>query len=105
MALFVIAVRCLSGWPFALTCAAPRAEVGVERICPASEPSVDQGPLALLGIDDDSDADDLDPFLAPSFLELGLHSPGEVSDLPCGAIADRGPFAEHASGPERPPRV
>jgi hypothetical protein len=102
-ALFVIALRCLGSfapltWPLLL------AQAGTQ-IDPASAPSADPDAVSPVAVEDDSDDDTPDPFIAPSPLEFRPLSKAAVSAGQCCFIAEARPLPGHAPSLERPPRA
>jgi hypothetical protein len=102
-ALFVIALRCLSSFA-PLTWPTLVVQAGTQ-IDPASAPSADPDAVSPVAVEDDSDDDTPDPFLAPSPLEFRPLSKVAVSAGQCSLIADARPLPGHARSLERPPRA
>ncbi len=108
-AFFVVAVRCLGGFPLALACveAAPSSDVSTQAptssACPES-PASDDDTLAPVALDDDSD-DGADALLTPAPVEVKLQFGAVCSGLACSALAHQRALPSHAPSLERPPRV
>jgi len=101
-ALFVVTVRCLSGFPLAATCVAALA-AGATEACPASDQPGEQDTLAPVALDDLDD--DVDPVVAPSPLRIRLLTEREPTGADCGALVAARALPSHAPSLERPPRV
>lgn len=99
---FVVTVRCLSGFPSALACAA-LPESGAIGIGPASDGPREEDSLAPVAIDDSDDANDL--VLAPSPLGVRLLTYAAPTAAECGALAAERALSSHAPNLERPPRA
>ena len=100
---FVVAVRCLGGFPLLVACASSLADAASSQVCPASEQPADRDSLAPIALDDDSD-DGAEPVLAPAPLELSALTYGECASVSCGAIDAQRRLPSHAPSLERPPR-
>ncbi len=101
-ALFVVTVRCLSGFPVAALCVAPPAAEAAEG-CQASDQPREQDTLAPIALADSDD--DADSVVVPSPPRIRLLSEGESSAAHCGVLADERALPSHAPSLERPPRV
>jgi len=101
-ALFVVSVRCLSGFPLAVACAA-LPDLGADQLRPVSDEPREEDTLALVAMDDSDD--DSDVVITPAQPSIRLLSHGEPSGADCGALAADRALSSHARGLERPPRV
>jgi len=101
-ALFVVSVRCLSGFPSAVVCTALPA-LGASELCPASDEPREHDSLAPVAVDDSDDAND--PLITPSPLRVRLLTDAEPSGAERGVLASDRALASHAPSLERPPRV
>ncbi len=102
-AFFVVAVRCLGGFPLALSCVAASAEGQQATYCPAPDQPADDDTMAPVAAFDSED-DGAEPALAPSPVEVSLLTFAEPTGVRCGALADQGALPSHAPHLERPPR-
>jgi len=100
-ALFVVSVRCLSGFPGVVACAV-LPEPGAIEICPASDEPRERDSLTPLASDDSDDADD--PLITPSPLRVRLLTYAQPSGSECGVLASDRALTSHAPSLERPPR-
>lgn len=100
--MFVVSVRCLSGFPLAAACAA-LPDLGIDQLCPLSDEPREEDTLAAVVMDDADDG--VDALIAPGEPRIRLLTYGEHSGADCGAsVADRA-LSSHARDLERPPRV
>jgi hypothetical protein len=101
-ALFVVTVRCLSGYPSAAVCAGLFVPGAIE-ICPVTDEPREHDSLAPLASDDSDDAND--PLVAPLPLRVRLLTCAEPSGPECGMLASDRALTSHAPSLERPPRA
>ncbi|HET7540286.1 MAG TPA: hypothetical protein VFK05_10465 [Polyangiaceae bacterium] len=100
-ALLVVSVRCLSGLPLVLACAA-LPDLGQNQVCLLADDPREEDTLAPVAVDDADD--DTDALLAPSPPRVRLLTYRAASGLDRGALAADLALASHARGLERPPR-
>jgi hypothetical protein len=101
-ALFVVTVRCLSGLPLAVACAALPESGASEASAPTDQPR-EQDSLAPVAVDDsDDDADVAVAALPP---RIRLLTDGEAPAVDCGALTAERALPSHAPSLERPPRA
>jgi hypothetical protein len=101
-ALLVVSVRCLSGLPLTVACAA-LPDFGADQACPLSDEPREEdtlAPVVMDGADDGADA-----LLSPSQPRIRLLTHHHASGAECGALAADRALSSHARGLERPPRV
>ena len=103
-ALFVVAVRCLSGFPLARACVEVLPEAVSVELCPTSDVPASEDTLAPVALDDDSD-DGADPLVTPALLHLVVLGHGEVSGTGRGILVAQRALPSHAPNLERPPRA
>ena len=101
-ALFVVTVRCLSGFPLATACVA-LSEAGASEICSASDEPREEATLAPVAVEDSDDG--ADAVIAPSEPRIRLLTHGQASGVDRGALAAARALPSHAPNLERPPRV
>ena len=101
-ALFVVSVRCLSGFPLAAGCVALSDATALE-FCPASDEPREDDTLAPVAIDDSDDG--ADAVLAPSEPRIRLLTHGGATGQECGALAAARALPSHAPSLDRPPRA
>jgi hypothetical protein len=101
-ALFVVTVRCLSGFPWADACAA-LPDPGAIGVCPASDEPREHDALAPVAVDDTDDASDA--VIGSSPLRVRLLAYGDPSGTQCGILAGQRALTSHAPSLERPPRA
>lgn len=101
-ALFVVSVRCLSGFPLTVACAA-LPNFGADQLCPLSDEPREEETLAPVVMDDSDD--DADGVITPAQPRIRLLSHGDSSGADCGALATALALSSHARDLERPPRA
>lgn len=101
-ALFVVTVRCLSGFPWAEACVA-LPDPGSIEVCPASDAPREHDSLAPVALDDTDDGSDA--VLTPSPLRVRLLTYGDPSGTERGILARERALTSHAPSLERPPRA
>lgn len=101
-ALFVVSVRCLSGFPLTVACAALPG-FGAAQLCPLSDEPREEDTLAPVVMDDSDDG--ADGVITPAQPRIRLLSYGGSSGAECGAWAADLALASHARDLERPPRA
>jgi hypothetical protein len=101
-ALFVVTVRCLSGYPWAEACVA-LADAGTSEICPASNEPREHDSLAPIEVDDTDDGSDAVIVASPLRVRLLTH--GAPAGKECGISAGARALTSHAPSLERPPRA
>ena len=105
-AFFVVAVRCLGGFPLAMACVSASTDTAVDApvtgVCPADEapPDDTMAPVAAF----DSEDDGAEPALAPPAVEISLLTFAEPVDAGAAAAAYQRALPSHAQSLERPPR-
>ena len=103
-AFFVVAVRCLGGFPLALVSVDAVVQSDGSEACPPTDPLAAQDSLAPVAFDDNSD-DGAEPALTPAPLEVRLLGHADSVGLGCGTLAAQRALPSHAPNLERPPRV
>ncbi|MET0792579.1 MAG: hypothetical protein ABW061_13745 [Polyangiaceae bacterium] len=103
-AFFVVAVRCLGGFPLAMACVSASTEGERIAVCPAPEQPADDDSLAPVAAFDNED-DGAEPALAPPPVELSVLTFAEPTGLGCGALAAQRALPSHAPSLDRPPRT
>jgi len=101
-ALFVVSLRCSSGFPLTAVCSS-LSEFGASQFCPASEEPHEQDTLAAV-FSDDSD-DGADALIAPTAPRIQLLTHGAATRGDRGALAAERALPSHAPSLERPPRA
>jgi len=101
-ALFVVSVRCLSGFPLVAACAA-LPDFGTDQLCPLSDEPREEDTLAAVVLDDSDDG--ADALVTPGEPRIRVLTHGENSGADCGASAADRALASHSRDLERPPRV
>jgi hypothetical protein len=106
-AFFVVAVRCVGGFPVVMVCVpavALSSEQAPSSVCPPSDQPASEDTLAPVDVADGED-DGAEALLTPSALELALPPFAEPSAAARGALAAQRPLPSHAPSLERPPRA
>jgi len=101
-AFFVVSVRCLSGFPLTVACAA-LPDFGADQLCPLSDEPREEDTLAPVLMDDTDDG--ADALLTPSQPRIRVLTYGNASGVDRGALAAARALSSHARGLERPPRA
>ena len=101
-AFFVVSVRCLSGFPLAVACAA-LPDFGADQVCPPSDEPREEDTLAPVVMDDSDDG--VDAVLTPLTPRIRVLTHGKASGPDRGALAADRALSSHARGLERPPRA
>jgi hypothetical protein len=102
-AFFVVSVRCLSGFPLTMACAAV-PDSGAEQLCPPpSDEPREEDTLAPI-VTDDAD-DGADALITPPQPRIRVLTHGRTSGADRGALAADRALSSHARGLERPPRA
>ncbi len=102
-ALFVVAVRCLGGFPLAMACVSASVDAAQSSLCPASEQPADDDTLAPVTAFDSED-DGAEPALTPQPVEVSLLTFAEPAAMASGVLADQRALPSHAPSLDRPPR-
>ena len=101
-AFFVVSVRCLSGFPLTVACAA-LPDFGADQLCPLSDEPREEDTLAPI-VTDDAD-DGADALITPPPPRIRVLKHGRASGADRGALAADRALSSHARGLERPPRA
>ena len=107
-ALFVVAVRCLGGFPLALVGVDAAVRSDGSEVCPPSEPLPARDSLApsAFDVDSDDDSDDgAEPALTQAPVDVRLLGYAEFVALGCGTLTAQRALPSHAPNLERPPRA
>ena len=102
-AFFVVAVRCLGGFPLTVACVSASVEVAESGVCPPSDHPADDDTLAPVPAFDSED-DGAEPALTPAPVEVSLLTFAEPSGEAGGVLAEQRALPSHAPSLERPPR-
>jgi hypothetical protein len=106
-AFFVVAVRCLGGFPVVMACApagAASSEQAPSALCPPSEQPESEDTLAPVDAADGED-EGAEAALTPASVELNVLFFAQPSDPRRGFVAAQRPLPSHAPSLERPPRA
>ena len=103
-ALFVVAVRCLGGFPLALVCVDAVVQGEGARACPAPDQPAEQDSLAPVALADDAD-DGAEPAVTPAPVEIRLLGYAGSAGIGCGTLVAQCALPSHAPNLERPPRA
>lgn len=101
-ALLVVSVRCLSGLPLTLACAAV-PDFGADQLCLPSDEPREEDTLAPVAMDDSDDG--ADALITPAEPRIRLLTHDKSAGADCGALAEERALSSHARGLERPPRA
>jgi len=101
-AFFVVSVRCLSGLPLALACAA-LPDFGADQVCPLSNEPREEDTLAPVVLDDADDG--VDALITPAQPRIRVLPHGSAPGAVRGTLATDRALSSHARGLERPPRA
>ena len=102
-ALFVVAVRCLGGFPLTVACVAASVAATESALCPASDPQADDDTLAPVAAFDGED-DGAEPALTPSPVEVSLLTFAEPIGIAGSVLVAQRALPSHAPSLDRPPR-
>ena len=101
-AFFVVSVRCLSGFPLTVACAA-LPDFGADQLCPLSDEPREEDILAPVVMDDADDG--ADALIAPPPPRIRVLKHGHAAGAERGALAADRALSSHARSLERPPRA
>jgi len=103
-ALFVVAVRCLGGFPLALACVDAVVQGDGTQARPASDQPAEQDSLAPVAFADDAD-DGAEPAVTPAAVNIRMFGEAESEGMACGTLVAQRALPSHAPNLERPPRA
>lgn len=102
-AFFVVAVRCLGGFPLAVACVSASVEEQQVSACPAPDQPADDDTMAPVAAFDSED-DGAEPALAPPPVEVSLLTYAEPTGIGGVVMADQRALPSHAPSLDRPPQ-